>query len=226
MSTGLIEVVGAVGQSPKELMRLYESRAESCREIIRQTAQNIGGRDHIRVEGWQALAAVSGCTVSIALVESVEGGVRSVAEVRRQSDGTVLASAEGFVGDDESTWKGRKLFARRAMAQTRATSRACRVAFSHLVVLLKDPNLSTTPAEEMDSEPRDQVSSPPPPPPRNLQAGPSREDWEKIAELMDATQTTGEDLEKKFGPSKQLSASRAREVIVWLDRINKERVGA
>ena len=225
MSTGIMEVIQP-GQSPNELMRLYQSRAESCREIIRQTAQNIGGRDHIRVEGWQALAAVSGCTVSIALVESVEGGVRSVAEVKRQSDGTVLASAEGFVGDDETTWKSRKLFARRAMAQTRATSRACRVAFSHLVVLLKDPNLSTTPAEEMDSEPRDQVSSPPPPPPRNIQAGPSREDWEKIAELMDATQTTGEDLERKFGASRQLSAAKAREVIVWLERISKERVGA
>ena len=51
MSTGIMEVIQP-GQSPKELMRLYESRAESCREIIRQTSQNIGGRDHIRVEGW------------------------------------------------------------------------------------------------------------------------------------------------------------------------------
>ena len=222
MSTGIMEVIQP-GQSPKELMRLYESRAESCREIIRQTAQNIGGRDHIRVEGWQALAAVSGCTVSIALVESVEGGVRSVAEVRRQSDGTVLATAEGFVGDDETTWKSRKLFARRAMAQTRATSRACRVAFSHLVVLLRDPNLSTTPVEEMDTEPHDQ---PPPPPVQMIQAGLSKEDWEKIAGLMEATGTTGEDLKKKFGPARHLSAAKAREVIMWLQAINKEKENA
>jgi len=201
-------------------MRLYESRAESCREIIRQTSQNIGGRDHIRVEGWQALAAVSGCTVSIALVESVEGGVRSVAEVKRQTDGTVLASAEGFVGEDEMMWRKRPLFARRAMAQTRATSRACRVAFSHLVVLLKDPNLSTTPAEEMDTEPRDQ---PPPPPMQIIEAGLSKEDWEKIAGLMQATGTTAEDLKKKFGPARQLSAAKAREVISWLQAIDKEK---
>jgi len=219
MSTEIIEV-GQAGQSPRELMRLYESRAESCREIIRQTAQNIGGRDHIRVEGWQALAAVSGCTVSIALVESVEGGVRSVAEVKRQTDGTVLSSAEGFVGDDETMWRKRPLFARRAMAQTRATSRACRVAFSHLVVLLKDPNLSTCPAEEIETEPRDQ---PPPPPVRSIQAGPSKEDWEKIAGLMETTGTTGEDLERKFGASRQLSAAKAREVISWLQAIDKEK---
>jgi len=222
MSTEIMEV-GQAGQSPRELMRLYESRAESCREIIRQTAQNIGGRDHIRVEGWQALAAVSGCTVSIALVESVEGGVRSIAEVKRQTDGTVLASAEGFVGDDEMMWRKRPLFARRAMAQTRATSRACRVAFSHLVVLLKDPNLSTCPAEEMDTEPHD---IPPPPPMRSIQTGLSKEDWEKIAGLMQATGTTAEDLKKNFGPARHLSAAKAREVIIWLQAIDKEKENA
>ena len=46
-------------------------------------------------------------------------------------------------------WQKRPVYARRAMAQTRASSRVCRSAFSHCVVLI-DRNLGTTPAEEMD----------------------------------------------------------------------------
>jgi len=53
------------------------------------------------------------------------------------------------VGDDEDTWKKRPEYARRAMAQTRAISRACRSAFAFVVVLI-DESLSTTPAEEME----------------------------------------------------------------------------
>ena len=64
------------------------------------------------------------------------------------SDGIVLATAEGFVGDDEPMWKKRPMYARRAMAQTRASSRVCRSAFAHVVVLI-DKDLGTTPAEEM-----------------------------------------------------------------------------
>jgi hypothetical protein len=45
-------------------------------------------------------------------------------------------------------WAKRPMFARRAMAQTRAISRACRSAFAHVVILI-DRSLGTTPAEEM-----------------------------------------------------------------------------
>src|SRR3546814_17286822 len=86
------------------------------------------------------------------------------------SDGQVIAVAEGFVGEDEPTWfggtkkawkwgerRGEKIFydkempkradyAIRAMAQTRAISRACRSAFAHVVVM-NDADIATTPAE-------------------------------------------------------------------------------
>src|SRR3546814_20952408 len=88
------------------------------------------------------------------------------------SDGQVIAVAEGFVGEDEPTWfggtmkawkwgerRGEKIFydkempkradyAIRAMAQTRAISRACRSAFAHVVVML-DAHLATPPAAEV-----------------------------------------------------------------------------
>ena len=129
--------------------RVATNAAHLCGEIVKATAQNIQGRKYVRVEGWLALAAAHGCLVSIANVEAVDGGIRAIAELKRMADGVILATAEGFVGDDEPMWAKRPLYARRAMAQTRASSRVCRSAFSHCVVLI-DRNLGTTPAEEMD----------------------------------------------------------------------------
>jgi hypothetical protein len=63
-------------------------------------------------------------------------------------NGQVISSAEGFLGDDEPMWEKRPTYAKRAMCQTRAISRACRSAFAHIVVLI-DKSLSTTPAEEV-----------------------------------------------------------------------------
>ena len=108
---------------------------------------------------WQAIAIAHGCAAGSRDVERIEGGVRAIGEVRRMTDGQLIATAEGFVGEDESTWFGGKNkwgkeqpkrpdYAIRAMAQTRAISRACRSAFAHVVVMI-DAGLSTTPAEEV-----------------------------------------------------------------------------
>lgn len=128
--------------------RVATNAATLCGEIVKATATKIQGKKYVCVEGWHAIAAAHGCLVSIAKVEKVDGGIMAVAELRRHSDGLVLATAEGFVGDDERMWASRPMYARRAMAQTRASSRVCRSAFAHVVVLI-DKDLGTTPAEEM-----------------------------------------------------------------------------
>jgi hypothetical protein len=130
------------------LARQSSDVAGACREIVKATAQRIGNRDYVRVEGWQAIAVAHGCVASAKGVEKVEGGFRCIGEVRKMENGQVISQAEGFVGDDETMWAGRPEYARRAMVQTRAISRACRSAFAHIVVLI-DRNLSTTPAEEV-----------------------------------------------------------------------------
>ena len=144
--------------------RAATDAAGMCREIVSKTAQNIGGRKYVRVEGWQAIAVAHGCIASAGQVERIDGGIRATGEVRRGSDGFLLSSAEGFVGEDESTWANRPEYAKRAMAQTRAISRACRSAFAHVVVLM-DAGLETTPAEEVphggfDDAPRAPVKMP------------------------------------------------------------------
>ena len=101
-------------------------------EIVKSTAKNIQGRRYVAVEGWEAIAIAHGCAASALDVERVsdEGlsGFRCIGVVRRMADGQEIARAEGFLGDDESMWAKRPVYARRAMVQTRAISRACRSA--------------------------------------------------------------------------------------------------
>ena len=143
--------------------------ASVCKEIVTRTAQSIQGRKYVRVEGWQSIANAFGCVASAVDVEKVEGGVRAIGQVRRVADGVLIATAEGFVGDDEKTWASRNEFARRAMAQTRAISRACRSAYAFVVVMM-DAGLETTPAEEMgEFHEKPKVEYRPKPEPANLE---------------------------------------------------------
>ena len=149
-------------QNPGALMLRATDVAGVCGEIVKRTAQVIQGRKYVKVEGWQSIAAAYGCVASSMDVEKIEGGVRAIGKLHRVSDGSLVATAEGFVGEDETTWYGGEViaygkpkimpkrpdYAIRAMAQTRAISRVCRSAFAFVVVLI-DGNMSTTPAEEM-----------------------------------------------------------------------------
>jgi hypothetical protein len=125
--------------------------AKLCKDIVTNTAQNIQGRRYVRVEGWQSIANAFGCVASAKDVERTETGFRAIGQVRKMDTGAVIAEAEGFVGDDERTWSKRDEYAKRAMAQTRAISRACRSAFAFVVTMM-DAGLETTPAEEVPSE--------------------------------------------------------------------------
>lgn len=144
-----------------EAYRASTEAAALCKEIVAATASNIQGRRYVSVEGWQAIARAHGCAAGARDVERVDGGVRAIGEIRDIHTGALVATAEGFVGEDEPTWYGgqqgnktlkkRPDYAIRAMAQTRAMSRACRSAFAHVVVMM-NAGLQTTPAEEVPAE--------------------------------------------------------------------------
>ena len=151
--------LAVIPENAVDTYRTSTNAATICGAIVKQTAQNIQGRKYVRCEGWQAIAVAHGCAASAMNVERVEGGFKATGQVRRMDTGAIIAEAEGFVGEDEPTWFGGKTssgkvlpkrpdFAIRAMAQTRAISRACRSAFAHVVVMI-DKDLGTTPAEEM-----------------------------------------------------------------------------
>jgi hypothetical protein len=158
----------AAATNGADAYRMSIEAAQTCGDFVRAVAQTIQGRKYLGMDGWQAIAAAHGCAASAGEVTKEEDGVRAIGEVRRLSDGLVIARGEGFAGKDEPAWFGGEMevwsrqarrnvkvlapkrpdFAIRAMAQTRAISRACRSAFAHVVVLI-GRDLQTTPAEEM-----------------------------------------------------------------------------
>jgi hypothetical protein len=144
-TSATVSIPGFPSQTPH---RQATDAASLCKQIVLQTAMKIQGRKYVRVEGWQAICNCFGCVASSVHVERIDGGVRAIGQVRRMSDGLVLAEAEGFVGDEERVWSRRDEYAKRAMAQTRAISRACRSAFAFVVAMM-DAGLETTPAEEI-----------------------------------------------------------------------------
>lgn len=137
-------------ESPEKASTLMGRAADVaavCKAVVLRLAVQIGEKRYLPVEAWATIAATYGCVPSIREVVEEERGIRAVAELKRH-DGQVLATAEGYVGLDEPIWANRPMYARRAMAQTRAISRVCRSAFAFVVALM-DAGLSTTPMEEI-----------------------------------------------------------------------------
>lgn len=134
--------------NPADLMKNSNDVADVCRDIVKQTACTIKQKKYVKIEGWSAIAIAHGCTLSASAIKKEENGFSVIGTVRRSSDGMILCEAEGYCGRDEYNWKDRDEYALRAMAQTRAMSRAARTAFSHIIVMI-DSELSSTPAEEV-----------------------------------------------------------------------------
>ena len=134
--------------SPAAMRARAGAVAAAVRDIVLVCTQNIQGKRYVKVEGWQAIANTYGCVAYAEGVEKIEGGWVAHAKVIHLETGREVGKGEGFVGEDEKMWMSRPLFARRAMAQTRAIGRACRSAFAFLLPMI-DAGLSTTPAEEM-----------------------------------------------------------------------------
>ncbi len=153
------KALAVVPETPAELMGHAGSVAAACKEIVLRTSCTIQGRKYVKVEGWESIATAHGCCAGAGEAERAfdEDGIHIGYKAKgyiRNGAGHIISTGEGFVGFDEKdrkgnpTWEGRAEYAGRAMAQTRAISRACRSAFAHVVVLM-DANLSTTPAEEV-----------------------------------------------------------------------------
>lgn len=110
--------------------------------------QRIGGREFVRVEGWQTLATMAGLTTRIVWSRSCIDGWEARAEVIT-ADGRVVSSGEGMCTRAERNWARRAEYALRSMAQTRAVSRALRVVLGFVMVL---SGHDATPAEEIDAQ--------------------------------------------------------------------------
>lgn len=141
---------------PAELIARATELATPLAKLIddRKLFSTISGRRHVRCEGWTTLAAMLGVTPHEVSVESDQGAYVAVVELRRLSDGAAVGRASAECGgEEEPMWNERAPYARRSMALTRATAKACRLTFSWIMVLA---GYDATPAEEMPSDEREQ----------------------------------------------------------------------
>jgi hypothetical protein len=139
---------------PAELVQRATEAANALASVIEQKHlySDIQGKRFVRCEGWTTLAAMMGCLPrEVASVRRDDGAYEVTVELARMSDGQPLTRATAECGKDEPTWAKRPDYARRSMAATRATSKACRQAFSWVMALT---GFEVTPAEEIPQDER------------------------------------------------------------------------
>ena len=113
----------------------------------------ISGRKYVTVEAWTLLANMLGVHPSVAWSKRIDQGEETEGwEARvevRNTEGRIIGAGEAMCPRQEKVWAPRDDYALRAMAQTRAISRALRNPLGFVVKLA---GYEATPAEEM---PRD-----------------------------------------------------------------------
>jgi hypothetical protein len=144
--------------SPREVVTVASEIARALAAVIedRRLYVTLSGRRYVKCEGWTTLGAMCGVMPCEVGLEEHDGIFTAIVELRRIADGGVIARASAECGAPDElstsgkpTWATRPRYARRSMALTRATAKACRLAFSWILVLAK---FEPTPAEEMSGD--------------------------------------------------------------------------
>lgn len=152
---------------PVEVIARASATATALAGVIKKQklATFISGREHVRVEGWTLLGSMLGVFPVVVWTKPVErDGAQIGWEARveaRTRDGAVVGAAEAECLATEKTWGSRDDYARKSMAQTRATSKAMRGPLGFVMTLA---GFDATPMEEMPREeaPRASQSAPKP----------------------------------------------------------------
>lgn len=151
--------------TPADMLRNAYAAAVPLAKVIdgAHLAVNISGRKFVKVEGWTALGSMMGVFPVVVSTHTVTHqawdpngerieevwGWEATVEARTLAGATV-GRAEAMCTRDEHSWSGRPQYALRAMAQTRATSRALRGPLGFIVALA---GYEATAAEEMPGDP-------------------------------------------------------------------------
>jgi len=143
--------------SPADLVASAAAIARPLADVIERQRLFVvlNGRKFVKVEGWTTCAALLGCTPHEESIAWEDGVYTAVVVLRRLTDGQVVARASAECGAPDELdrqgrpiWAHRPAYARRSMAITRATGKACRLAFSWIVTM---GGYEATPAEEMNA---------------------------------------------------------------------------
>lgn len=223
VATHAVELGTLVASTSAELIEAATAIATPLARLIDQRglAKPISGRRYVAVEGWTTLAVMLGVTPHEVDVVERDGVFTATIELRAMKDGRVLARASAECGASDEVWGKRPRFARRSMALTRATGKACRLAFSWIMVLA---GYEGTPAEEMDGV-ENGVTTPSPASRAAKKDRASTGQIDEIRMLLLADEIPADVRDKtNAGIAAGLSAKKADQVIARLKEIINEQL--
>ena len=146
-----VSIFGA--ERPAQIIERAKEVAEVLMDIIEKKKAYvlIGRKKYVKCEGWTAMA---GMLKTIPFPEysrrfERNGIIGYEARVLLRREGQDIGAGEAECSKAEKNWKDKEDFQLRSMALTRATGKACRLAFSWIMVLA---GYESTPAEEMNAE--------------------------------------------------------------------------
>jgi len=149
--------------APMDMLDSGQQASKALMEIVRHTKTGgnpivvtISGNEYLKVEAWEFIGRANNTFAATDKVHAIvdeNGDVQAYeAKVNLMKDGMIVGSAVAECGLDSFVTRGAqgrdKHNAAKSMAQTRATSKAFRMAFSWVAVLA---GYSPTPAEEMQA---------------------------------------------------------------------------
>lgn len=135
-----------------QMVTYASSMANSLAKIIndQKLYTLIGGKKHVRVEGWCTLGSMLGFLPrEVEVKEHQDGSYEAKVELYSLKTGQIVGSASAICSMDEKRWGAADRYARRSMAVTRATGKAYRLGFAWIMSLA---GYEGTPAEEMPFE--------------------------------------------------------------------------
>lgn len=148
-----------IASTPEQIVPRASFIAKQLAEIVRQTNASvmIGGRAHVKVEGWTTLLAMMQVQPEIEWSRPLLGADGEIAYEARvalihwptsKRVGSAEAEASSLEPNASKSW-GRAAYSVRSMAQTRAVGKAARLGFSWVMVLA---GFDPTPLEEMPAD--------------------------------------------------------------------------
>jgi hypothetical protein len=173
---------------PDTALKRMSEIAERLIDVVRdrKLVARIQGRDYLTAEAWQVVGGMVGVLPVVVWTKPNETGDGYVARVEaRTLSGQVVGAAEAECSRAEKVWRDRYPSTLRAMAQTRAVSRALRAPLGQIVALA---GYDAAAAEEMPPLVDDGAATaePEPTPSRSAAAPvePSLEQWAEIETLI------------------------------------------
>ncbi len=145
------------GSEPRLALARMSELAEALMDVVRdrKLAVPIRGREYLTVEAWTTLGALVGVHAAIVWTRPNETGDGIVARAEaRTLAGALVGAGEAECSRVEQRWKTAEPHAVRAMAQTRAISRALQAPLRHIAVIAGYAGASVEEMPVIDAAPQ------------------------------------------------------------------------